>query len=346
LAAELRWVLLGLSLPLLAGIWWWTARRTGQAPGNPELRESTPPLDPRHSDGEDKRPPATEPRDWGVPPFEPLSIRTANFDGVPILDGPMMVSADPGSVAGFAPAPMTASAPAPSSAAAPMSTSTPAPSSAASPMSTSAPTASSAAAPMSTPAAATAPPSAGPASRTLPGTAEAVTVPAAARPTSLTGSSAEDSDRLAAVAPPAPNAAEQQRIVTIRVCALGEQRWSGIELLAALELHGLAFGRYQVFHRKHADGRSLFCVASLIEPGTFDVAEMPGQEFRGVTLFAVLPGPIVPLETVDELFRTARGLAEELSGMVQDAKGMPLSPQRAAAVREDVARFQASLSGH
>jgi hypothetical protein len=29
--------------------------------------------------------------------------------------------------------------------------------------------------------------------------------------------------------------------------------------------------------------------------------------------------------------------------MVQDGKGMPFSPQRAAAVREDVARFQASL---
>jgi cell division protein ZipA len=98
-----------------------------------------------------------------------------------------------------------------------------------------------------------------------------------------------------------------------------------------------------VFHRKHVDGRSLFCVASLIEPGTFDVAAMAGQEFRGVTLFAVLPGPIAPLETVDELLRTARGLAEELSGMIQDAKGMPLSPQRAAALREDVARFQAAL---
>jgi FtsZ-interacting cell division protein ZipA len=60
-------------------------------------------------------------------------------------------------------------------------------------------------------------------------------------------------------------------------------------------------------------------------------------------LFAVLPGPLAPLETIDELFATARGLAEELSGMAQDAKGMPLSPQRAAAMREDVARFQALL---
>jgi cell division protein ZipA len=84
-------------------------------------------------------------------------------------------------------------------------------------------------------------------------------------------------------------------------------------------------------------------VASLIEPGTFDMDHMAEMEFRGVTLFAVLPGPLAPLEMVDELLRTARGLGDELSGMVQDAKGMPLSPQRAAALREDVARFQASM---
>jgi cell division protein ZipA len=154
---------------------------------------------------------------------------------------------------------------------------------------------------------------------------------------------AEHSDRPAAAAPPD---AEVQRIVTIRVCAVGEARWSGTRLMAALELHGLAFGRYQVFHRKHVDGRSLFCVASLIEPGTFDVAQMADEEFRGITLFAVLPGPIQPLETMDELLGTARGLAEELSGMVQDGRGMPLSPQRAAAMREDIAHFQASLPGH
>jgi cell division protein ZipA len=87
-------------------------------------------------------------------------------------------------------------------------------------------------------------------------------------------------------------------------------------------------------------------VASLIEPGTFDVAEMADQEYRGVTLFAVLPGPLQPLETMDELLGTARGLAEELSGVVQDAKGMPLSPLRTAALREDIASFQASLPGN
>ena len=289
MAAELRWILLGLGVLLLAGIWWWTARRSHQTPGNAELRESVagkpanpapaaPTLDPRYADFDDgaesgnpeferspseRSPPERsqpESRDWGVPPFEPLSIRTAEFDQVPVLDGPMMVHADP------MPSmqPETASAPPP------------------------------------------------PADASI-------------------------------AAPSGANAADLQRIVTIRVCAVGETRWPGAQLMAALETHGLAFGRYQVFHRKHTDGRSLFCVASLIEPGTFDVAEMADQEFRGITLFAVLPGPLEPLETMNELFDTARGLSEELSGMVQDGKGMPLSPQRAAALREDIARFQAQL---
>jgi cell division protein ZipA len=263
LAAELRWILLALSLPLLAAIWWWTARRSSQIPGNAELRESMgtspemqPPSDPRYEDSGMR--PQPESRDWGVPPLEPLSVRTAEFDEVPVLDGPMMVHADP--------------------------------------------------------------------APTLQPRAEAPPPPE--------------------LSAPASNTTDLQRIVTIRVCTVGEARWSGARLMAALETNGLAFGRYQVFHRKHADGRSLFCVASLIEPGTFDIAEMADQEFRGITLFAVLPGPVQPVETMDELLATARGLAEELSGMVQDGKGMPMSPQRAAALLEDIARFQAMLPGN
>jgi cell division protein ZipA len=257
--AELRWILLGLMLLLLAGIWWWGMRQSRQAPGNAQLRES--PADntvvPVPAAADDKR-------DWGVPPFEPLSIRTTD---APALDKPMTSTAiaiEPG------PAPSAAPPPLPSPPAAPA----PAP---------------------------------------------------------------------AAAAASSTDAGERQRIVTIRVCAVGETRWPGKDLMAALEQLGLAHGRYQVYHRNHADGRSLFCVASLVEPGTFDLARMPEEEFRGVTLFAVLPGPIEPLQTIDALMAAARGLAERLSGMVQDTKGMPFSPQRVAALREDVARFQALL---
>jgi cell division protein ZipA len=349
LAAELRWILLGLCVALIAAIWWWSTRRGGQAPGDSALRESTagrqpegrapegrahdarspdtrppdagsasdgavhsaapifsnppahskpptlssppgipPTLQPLDEDPGYTRGPQSESRDWGVPPFEPLSIRTGDYERVPVLDGPMMVNADPMPSMTAAPAPAAASTPAaPTQADARLDT----------PPSTETPRA-------ETPKAET------PKAET----------PKAEKPK-----------------------AELQKIVTVRVCAADEQHWPGAQLLEALELHGLAFGRYQVFHRKHSDGRSLFCVASLIEPGTFDIDLMADQDFRGVTLFAVLPGPIAPLETLDELYATARGLAEALSGVVQDSKGIPLSMQRAAVVREDVARFQASL---
>jgi len=301
MAAQLRWILLALSLVLLAGIWWWGRRRSSQAPGDPQLREITPATEARppsefRASPEFREAPESgegsgdaaaiattitieaKDREWGVPPFEPLSIHTQDFDRVPILDGPMMVHPDA----------VTASAPAPAPAAAMM-----------------------------------------PAARLTPGRV----------PTLLP----ESSDRSTGTPAQAPNASEQQKIVTLRVCAVGEAHWSGATLLSALELHGLAYGRHQVFHRRHVDGRSLFCVASLIEPGTFDVARMSSEEFRGVTLFAVLPGPVEPLLTIDELLGAAHGLAQELSGMVQDHKGVPLSPQRAAALRDDVARFQAAL---
>jgi cell division protein ZipA len=315
--AELRWILLGLGVPLLVFIWWWTARRAGQTPGNAELRETTPAPDPRRTEsGGDGARQSPAPRDRSVSPFEPLSIRTAEFDRVPVLDRPMMVHADSepfASTETFVSEVLTAE---PLTAEPLAAQSLPAEPQVAEP-------------PPDPPAASPAPEPVAPAPRRP--------------PSATTGPVADNSDRFAAPAAPEPNAAELQRIVTIRVCALGEVRWSGPQLMTAFELHGLAFGRYQVFHRKHVDGRSLFCAASLIEPGTFDIAAMAGQEFRGLTLFAVLPGPITPLETLDELLRTARGLAEELSGMIQDAKGMPLSPQRAAALREDVTRFQALL---
>ena len=293
MAAELRSILLALSLVLLAGIWWWGRRRSLQAPGDPALRETTPAAALRSETYADNAPPEAEAgdeqaeaeaeanaeetpasrRDWGVPPFEPLSIRTQDYDRVPVLDGPMMVDVDLASARSSAHEPSTIT-------------------------------------------------------------------PATGRvPTLLP----EPSYRSSAAPAQTPNATEQQKIVTVRVCTVGEARWSGAALLAALELHGLAYGRYQVFHRRHVDGRSLFCVASLIEPGTFDVTRMSSEEFRGVTLFAVLPGPVEPLLTIDELLGAARGLAQELAGMVQDSKGMPLSPQRVAALRDDVARFQASL---
>ncbi len=303
---------MAICVPLLIGIWWWGTRRSRQAPGNAELREST--AAPLGTPGRASTDSHAAARDWGVPPFEPLSIRTADFEHVQIVDLPMTARPDAieenlelGTEPHESPSAECRTAAADemeSMAAYPPAAST---------------------APAASPNAA----GAAPPARAAPAAAAAP----AANDTSATGSN-----------PHGPNVSETQRIVTVRVSAVGDTRWTGSQLMAALENHGLAYGRYQVFHRRHSDGRTLFCAASLVEPGTFDLARMPEEQFRGLTLFAVLPGPAEPLQTLDALIQTAGELAEALRGVVQDSNGVPLSQQGAEALREDVARFQAMLT--
>ncbi len=282
MASELRWILVAIGLPVLAAIWWWTSRRSRQGTDSPELREVAQPAE--RADEVVHPVMRDETSEWGVPPFEPLNIRTADFENLRDIDHPSMTAnaepfTEPGAVvqheeyAVELPPPRTAARP------------------------------------------------------------ETQAPAVSAAETGTTGSR-----------PQLPNAAETQRIITLRVCALDETRWSGVTLLAALNDHGLAHGRYQVFHRKHSDGRTLFCAASLVEPGTFNLAQMPSEEYRGLTLFAVLPGPIDAVQTVDALIDTADALAQTLDGEIQDSKGRPLTPEAAGALRDDVERFQTMMA--
>ena len=276
--AELRWILLALCIPLILGIWGWGARRsrnvTSVVPLLPmeEPHPEVPSIDFRREE-------------WGVPPFEPLSIKMADFDAISLPDRPMLAHAEAvDGTDGFEEITLDDDLdPVPTS----LNTISPA-----------------------TPATPAAP---------------AIAAPAAAA---------------AAAVPTSAKASELQKIVSLRVCAEGEERWLGNDLKAAFDANGLAFGRYHIFHRKNAQDGTLYCVASILEPGTFDLLRMPTTEFRGVTLFAVFPGPGDPVLTLDDMIATARNLAHTLSGVVQDSKTLPLSPQRAASLREEVERFR------
>jgi cell division protein ZipA len=345
---ELRWILLVLGILAIGVIWLWSARGSRQAPGNAELREPTVTHPPEAAPVE-TRASAVEKREWGVPPLEPLSIRTADFAEVPALDQPMLTHADPidfsldssraTGQARFTRSPTAVRELEP--------------------------------VPLDDESIDDEPVYDARADATIEIdigeqvgeellTETEVLAEEQARTEEETwveeetrveeGTQVEDarrspeqSDRHAAVPPPA-NRSEKQKIVTVRVCAVGETRWAGAALMSALEALGLAFGRYQVYHRKHNDGRSIFCVASLVEPGTFDLSTMPDEQFRGVSLFAVLPGPLEPMQTAEALIATARELARALTGTMQDAKGIPFSPQRTEALLQDVARFQALLA--
>jgi cell division protein ZipA len=137
-----------------------------------------------------------------------------------------------------------------------------------------------------------------------------------------------------------PPAARPQKIMAIRVSAQSPARFDGAHLLDALRAEGLGFGRYDIFHRLHDDGRPIFSVTSLREPGTFDLQEMPETQYTGIAMFTVLPGPVSAVDAFDEMVFTARALATHLSGALADERGAPLTALRVARLREEVLEYE------
>jgi cell division protein ZipA len=144
---------------------------------------------------------------------------------------------------------------------------------------------------------------------------------------------------------PEPESRRQQRIVAVRVVANAPLRFEGAKLLEVIKLEGLEFGRYDIFHNLHTDGRPVFSLASLREPGTFDIGTMPQSAYPGIALFGVLPGPLPAVETFDQLIFTARALAAQLGGTLADERGAPLTVHRITRLREEMVAFDRQGAG-
>ena len=137
----------------------------------------------------------------------------------------------------------------------------------------------------------------------------------------------------------------RQRIVALRVTAPLPTRFSGLQLLEALEAEGLEFGRFDIFHKLDEQGRPLFSLANLLEPGTFDMSTIREGAYPGIAVFAVVPGPLPAVQIFDRMLAVARSLAARLGGSLQDERGAWLSAQRAAGLREEMAALERELAG-
>jgi cell division protein ZipA len=128
-----------------------------------------------------------------------------------------------------------------------------------------------------------------------------------------------------------------QKILALRIAATASSPFDGRSLRAAITAAGLEYGRYKVFHRLHADGEPVFSLASLKEPGTFDPATMDGLSYRGVAMFAVLPGPLAPTQALEQMLEAAQSIADRLGGVLQDDRGAALGVARIEQLRAEVA---------
>jgi cell division protein ZipA len=154
-------------------------------------------------------------------------------------------------------------------------------------------------------------------------------------------SDADDEDIHLAVNSDA-DAAYEQKIVTLRVVARNDGAFPGDELLLSLRGIGMRHGKFGIFHRFEGndENKVIFSAASLVEPGSFDIANIKDQEIPGISLFMVLPGPVDGAQGFDLMMAAARALAQSLNAELLDESGSTLSIQRERYLREEIIQHQ------
>jgi len=138
---------------------------------------------------------------------------------------------------------------------------------------------------------------------------------------------------------PPPRRIERRKIIALRLAA-SPQKLNGAQLKSALDAESLEHGKYDVFHRLDPSGAAVFSVASMVEPGTFDLEKMPQESYPGITLFAQLPGPVAGMLAFNELIACSRRLHAALGGTLQDERGVPLTVHRIERIRQEIREFE------
>jgi cell division protein ZipA len=155
---------------------------------------------------------------------------------------------------------------------------------------------------------------------------------------------AEDADAGVHVeTPPPPAFVQPDKVVTLFVLAPGGVPFPGSFIMDAMSDAKLEYGDMQIFHYQEAgsDGRrTLFSVANIVEPGTFDPDAMESFSSPGLVLFLTLPGPFDAVRAFDAMVEAARSLANSLKGTVCDATRSVLTNQTIGHMREDIIDFQ------
>ena len=136
-----------------------------------------------------------------------------------------------------------------------------------------------------------------------------------------------------------------QKIVTLRVIARSNGAFPGDDLVLNLRGIGMRHGKFGIFHRFEGsdEDKIVFSAASLVEPGSFDMANIKEQKIPGISLFMVLPGPMDGANAFDLMMAAARALSQSLDAELLDESGSTLSIQRERYLREEIIQHQHSL---
>lgn len=132
------------------------------------------------------------------------------------------------------------------------------------------------------------------------------------------------------------------RIISLHVIPAPGRSFGGRAILDAMRAADLHYGPMKIFHHYGSeDSRSsqpLFSVASMLEPGYFELDRMDDYTARGLTFFLCVPTPVDAKVVFELMLGTARLLAYRLGGEVRGTDRERLDENQLAALRARLGR--------
>jgi cell division protein ZipA len=131
-------------------------------------------------------------------------------------------------------------------------------------------------------------------------------------------------------------------IIVLYILPKGKATLAGAEINSSAQAMGLTFGEMNIFHYVR-DGRNVFALANMLEPGSFDADSIHDLKTSGLTLFMRIEGED-PLDDLTEMLQRSYQLAGLLDARLCNHKREPLTEQDAENYRTQVNNFVASAT--
>ena len=137
-----------------------------------------------------------------------------------------------------------------------------------------------------------------------------------------------------------PNAKEM--VVVFHVVAREQEKFTGpmiMQMMSELDLEYGDMGVYNFNVERLNNKHSVYCVANMLKPGTFDIDHMERFTTPGLTFILQLPGPEESLKSLNIMIEHAQRLATFLNGELLDMDQSPLTNQAISQYKEQVQLF-------
>lgn len=124
-------------------------------------------------------------------------------------------------------------------------------------------------------------------------------------------------------------------VITLTLIPRNTLAFSGLELSVVFEEEKYHYGKMKIFHC-HCENDPkqpiIYSIASMVEPGIFDLSTMKTQNFHGIVLWMVFQSDSDPA-IFEKMLNDAKCLAENLNATLCDEKRKQLTVQAISEIR-------------